>query len=471
MRTTGVLPWVGGDAASQALPLMIDVHSGPARFRFDGTVTDVASLGALGGTFILSGPSLASIGDAIGVTLPTTNAFRMGGALQRSGDVWNVRVDSATVGESRLSAALRYDARLKVPVLAGRVGGPRLKLVDLGPTIGGAPKGEAAAEVKGAGAKPGRVLPSRDFDLPSLVAMNANILFDFKELDLNTDKLEPLRPMRTHMTLHDGVLRFDDIEARTAEGRITGSVLLDGRDTKLAHFNTDLRWSGVRLDRWITQKRAEGSPPYIGGDLRGSAKLQGSGRSTAAILGSLKGQVQTELRKGEISHLLVEAAGLDVAQGLAVLFGGDKSLKVHCGLADLRAENGVLRPRAFVIDTDVTVVWLDGTVSLSTEALDLRAVVTPKNFSPLTLRTPVLVTGTMADPSVGLETKKLVPKLGIAAGLLALVNPLAAVLPLIDPGDKDAGARSGEDGCTALVARAAAQSGKTKGNVSPSAQR
>ena len=65
--------------------------------------------------------------------------------------------------------------------------------------------------------------------------------------------------------------------------------------------------------------------------------------------------------------------------------------------------------------------------SLAAEAMDLKAIVTPKDFSPLTLRTPILVRGTFADPKVAIEKGPLTQKLGTSA-LLSLANPLAATL-------------------------------------------
>ncbi|MEO7116676.1 MAG: AsmA-like C-terminal region-containing protein, partial [Caldimonas sp.] len=173
------------------------------------------------------------------------------------------------------------------------------------------------------------------------------------------------------------------------------------------------------------------------------------GRSTAEILGSLDGDIRVHLRDAAISHLAIEAAGLDVAQALGVMIKGDKPLKIACNVADLDVKNGVAKPKVFVINTDVTTVWIDGTVSLRDESLDLRAVVSPKNFSPLTLRTPVHVRGTLGDPKVSLELGKLAGKVG-AAALLALLNPLAAIIPFIDPGAKDRAQKADSD-CAALA--------------------
>jgi len=61
----------------------------------------------------------------------------------------------------------------------------------------------------------------------------------------------------------------------------------------------------------------------------------------------------------------------------------------------------------------------------------------------------VLVRGTLGNPAVSLELGKLVGKAG-AAGLLALLNPLAAIIPFIDPGSKK-DAEQADSECAALA--------------------
>ena len=231
-------------------------------------------------------------------------------------------------------------------------------------------------------------------------------------------------------------------------------MALDGRGAK-ALWSANVRWDGVRLERWIHQERKGGVPPFVSGRMNGRADLKGEGRSTAEILATLKGTARTELQGGAVSHLMVEAGGLDVAQALGVLFTGDDALPVQCAVADLVAQDGLFRPRVMVLDTTDSSVWVEGTLSLATEALDLRAVVMPKDFSPLTLRTPLHVGGSFAKPEVSVEKGPLGVKLG-AAFLLGLINPLAALIPLVDPGDADA-AKRGAAGCQSLMQRSTAK--------------
>ena len=101
-----------------------------------------------------------------------------------------------------------------------------------------------------------------------------------------------------------------------------------------------------------------------------------------------------------------------------------------------------------------------GTASLADEKLNLELHVAPKDFSPLTLRTPVRVRGTFANPDISLDKKPLAQRL-LPAALLALWNPLAAVLPLMDPGDAEE-AKAQAASCAATEKRLQMQLPATK---------
>ena len=451
-----------GSEGRPRLPLQLRATVGRAALSFDGSSASAFSLTSLAGQYDLSGPSLAAVGDPVGVTLPTTGAFRSRGRVVKENanqsDVWRVMVDEAVVGSSRLNGAFSYETVNGVPKLSGHLGGSRLLLADLGPAIGGVPRSEdggrpvklaapalaRAPAPAPAPAPAGKVLPARPFDLKALRAMDANVLIDISDVDLNTSLLEPLRPLRVHLQLVSGVLTLSELEARTAQGELRGWVRLDGRNTA-ALWNANLRWNDVRLERWIKQVRANAAPPWVSGRLNGNAVLQGQGRSTAEILATLKGNLRTELKGGAVSHLAIEAAGLDVAQGLGMLFKGDDALPVQCGVADLVVAAGNFKPRLMVVDTADSAVWVDGSLSLASESMDLRAVVFPKDFSPLALRTPLLVKGSFSKPEVSVEKAPLAKKLGLSV-LLGLINPLAALIPLIDVGDAQGAAAGGASG-------------------------
>ncbi|HEY9029440.1 MAG TPA: AsmA family protein, partial [Burkholderiaceae bacterium] len=450
LRSSGLLPLAASDTAAISVPLWLDVHADKTSIRVDGTATDLLHFGGMDATFVASGPSLAAVGDALGVTLPTTAKFATHGRLQKHGDVWQAGVAAMDIGSSRLNGDFRFDTAPDVPVLSGRLGGTRLALADLGPAFGAAPPDAPASA---SNAKPGKVIPDREFDIPSLKAMNADVRVALQTVDLGTARLEPFKPLDGHLTLRDGVLNLEDLLARTSAGEVRGAIGLDSRPAN-PKWTADLRWSGIQLERFVTARdiavrkdAGSGAKPdvgYISGALGGNAQLKGEGKSSAQLLASLDGTARLWVRDGTVSHILVEAAGIDVAQALGVFVKGDDKLPMQCALAQFDLVNGKVMPEVFVVDTKDTTMLIDGDLSLAKETLDLRMTAHPHDFSPLALRTPVRVTGTFDDPHIRPEVKPLATRAG-AAVALSLVNPLAALLALVDFKQQE------RDVCTAAV--------------------
>ena len=425
--STGRLPSVidrSEKNLAEKLPVVmtVDATVGRANLWFEGTTEDMMHPNSFEGYFKLKGPSLAAVGDLMDVTLPTTAVFSTKGSIEKQGLIWSTHIDEMNIGSSLLNGRFTYDKSLPTPLLKGQLGG-KLVITDLGPAFGADSRDKNS----------NKVLPSRPFDLVSLRKMNADVKIDMQYLDLKSTFLEPLKPVRANLQLNNAILTLKKINALTADGRLIGDISFDGRRSK-ALLETNLDWNDVRLERWIKQKRAGGLPPYVSGKLNGKAILKGQGKSTAEVLASLNGTVRAELVNGAVSHLAIEVAGLDVAQSIGVYFKGDDALPVQCGVVDLQAKNGVFTPRVMVVDTTDTTVWVDGSLSLATESLNLRAMALPKDFSPLTLRVPLNVTGSFATPQVSLDKKPVGLKLATSI-LLAIVNPLAAVIPLLDAGD------------------------------------
>lgn len=448
LRSSGVLPLAASDADSVAVPLWLDVRADKTRIRIDGTATDLLHFGGMDASFVASGPSLAAVGDALGITLPTTAKFATHGRLQKHGTVWNAGIAEMDIGSSRLNGDFQFDNGPAIPVLTGKLGGSRLALADLGPAFGAAPPDAPASS----NAKAGKVIPDREFDIPSLKAMNADVGVQLAALDLGTKALQPIQPLQGRITLQDGMLNLKDLLARTSAGEVQGLIGLDSRPAN-PKWNADLRWSGIQLDRFIkardvaVRKEADGDKPnvgYISGALGGNAQLKGEGKSSAKLLASLDGTARLWVRDGTVSHILVEGAGIDVAQALGVFIKGDDKLPMQCALAQFDIVNGKVMPEVFVIDTKDTTMLIDGDLSLATESLDLRMTAHPHDFSPLALRTPVKVTGTFDDPHIRPEVGPLA-KRGAAAVALALANPLAALLALVDFKQQE------RDVCTAAV--------------------
>ncbi|TMH13568.1 MAG: AsmA family protein [Betaproteobacteria bacterium] len=439
ITSRGALPLLVPPAAASAVPITVHVNAGKSRFSFDGTGTDILDVKALDGAMVLSGPSLAKVGDSLGITLPTTEPFVLKGRIAKSGEQWSLDKAELNVGDSRLGGRFNFDRRPKVPMLSGELNGSRFVLADLLPAFG-----VPAPGTGNPAPPPGRVLPQREFDIPSLHAMNASVKLRFKRAELGTLFARPLEPLDGDLSLRDGVLNISELVAHTAGGEMRGALGLDARTTPAA-WSSDLRLSAIELEQWLRprdkasqeRKPTTGEKPgYVSGRLGGHVQLRGKGNSIEKVARTLDGSAQLWVNNGTISHLVVEAIGIDVAQGLGVLVKGDDRLPMSCAIVQGKVTHGLLTPDVAIIDTTDSTVLGSGQISLADERLDLKITAKPKDVSPLTLRTPVKIEGTFAAPKVKLEPKPLGRKLAAAAAL-AIVNPLAGLIPLIDFGDRD----------------------------------
>jgi AsmA family protein len=442
--TQGFLPVATQGSKSPPVNSQGWLKYGAVNAQFRGAVYDLFGTQRVKGKVEVKGASLADVGDLLDLTFPRTASFKVSADIEKGIDQWQVNIPSAHIGHSRLSGQFVYDFAPETPMLRGKLQGSLLMLADLAPAFGATQDNPAAK------AHPGKLFPDESLDFTTYGRMNADIDVHLDAVDLGHAFKQRISPLKLHLTLIKHKLSLAELEASTAQGTLTGALSIDAHDSSNADlspppapdWDIQLAVHDIRLEQWINAasaankvagKQAPSPRPYITGKLNGKTKLQGQGRSTAALLKSLDGQVALMIRQGEISHLVVEAAGLDIAQAVGLLIKGDQPVPMQCAAMGWRAKQGVLTPEAAIIDTPVTTVNILGDINLGQEQLNLKLQASPKNFSPLTVRSPILVTGPFVDPKVSLSPGPIAAR--VAGGvLLALINPFAAILPFLDPG-------------------------------------
>lgn len=447
--THGFLPIAAQDKNSPPVSSKGWLEYGDVHMDFDGIVYDLFGEQTVKGKLAVNGSSLGELGDLLSITLPRTTSFKIISGVERSPEGWLIDVSSAKVGQSELSGKFKYDTRPEKSLLHGELKGKRLVLADLAPAFG------SANAVSG---KKDRVFPDKPLDFATYNRMNADISVNIDYVDLGKAFREPIKPFKASLDLNKNKLSLAKIDARTAQGSISGDIFIDAheqkkvanpqreknQDTIKPDWKINLTVKDINLEKWLQistarkkeakeANQSEASLAYVTGFLNGKAKLEGKGNSTAQLLQSLNGDISAYVRNGKISHLIVEAVGLDIAQAIGVLIAGDKPVIMECAVMDFKAKQGVLKTNLALIDTPVTTIILDGNINMGEEKFDLRMIAEPKNFSPFTVRSPIRLTGTFLNPDITADAAPIGTR--IAGGiLLALINPLAAILPFLDPG-------------------------------------
>lgn len=406
--------------SNKPFPVSVDAAVGQTKVKVDGTLQDPLKLSGPDLKMKLQGQNLADLFPIFGIPTPPTPVYVLSGELTRQGDTWTFKDFSGTVGDSDLSGDFTIDVGGERPVAHATLVSKKLDFKDLSGFIGASPGKEEEEDN-------GRVLPDQPVNLERLRAIDMDVSFSGKEIlapGLPIDNLD------ARLKLNNGRLVLDPLNFGVADGTVGGRVVLNGRQ-KVSSVSADLQISKISLQKFFKDSEFASD---MGGTLGGHIDLTGEGNNFADILGSSDGTLVVVMGGGKFSNLLLEFAGIDVAESLGFILTEDKPVATRCIVGDFGVKDGLMRTKTVVIDTTDTNITAEGWISLGEETMDLTMKAHPKDPSLLAARSPVRITGTFADPEFGVEPGPLIARGAAAAVLGVVLTPLAALLPMIELG-------------------------------------
>ncbi|CAG9257544.1 exported protein, conserved [Burkholderia diffusa] len=425
---------VGGvlaiESATQPFPLQADVKAGDTRLAIVGTLTDPMHLAALDLRLWLQGTSMSHLYQITGITLPDTPPYategRLIGNIKQHASTFRYENFNGRVGGSDLRGTLTWAQREPRPKLSGELVSNLLQFSDLAPVIGADSAASKAKRGDTTRQPPDRVLPVATFRTERWSAIDADVKFTGRKL-IKSPQL-PITDLYTHILLQDGVLSLEPLQFGVAGGTLATNAHLDGSRTPLKGRFT-LAARHLRLKQLFpTQKVMQTAL----GEINGDASLSATGNSPAALAATSTGEVKALITDGRISLLLMEAAGLNVANVVYEKLFGTRDVNINCAAIDFVANDGMLDPKVFALDTDDALINVDGPVNLRDESIDLKIHPHTKGFRVFSLRSPLYAKGTFKNPKVGVDAGALALRAGAMVGL-GLINPFAALIPLIAP--------------------------------------
>jgi uncharacterized protein involved in outer membrane biogenesis len=428
-------------------PFTGDVRAGDTHVTFSGHLARPFDMRRYGASLHMSGRDLADLYDLTGLTLPNTPPYDVRGDLSHQGQDYDFEHAAGRIGDSDIEGALKVrpspDHRPQVTAdLASR----RLDMKDL-VTLFGAPPvtGHAPASRPAAGGR--RLLPDATLAIDRLRGMDASLRYRAATI---TSRL-PLRQASLNLTLDHGVLTIDPVSFNFPQGRLWARVRLDGRGA-VPVTDADVRLSNLDLQEFMAHGAAA-APPPLEGVLAARARLHGAGNSVHRAAAASSGAVTVVIPHGKIRSAFAELLGVNAGKGLSLLLAkSQRQSDIRCAVADFTVRNGVLQADRVVFDTSVVKVTGSGTIDLGTEAIRLGLKGDTKRFRISHVFLPLTIGGTLAAPTLGVNPAPAAAQVGAAVALGAVLTPLAAILPFVDPGlakNADCAALMSEAGSTA----------------------
>lgn len=400
-------------------PVQVDAMLGRTRVRADGTVTSLMKLTAVDMHLVISGDSLDQLYPLTGIAAPATRAYALDGHLLRSGNTWSYEKFTGRFGGSDMAGSMKVTVTDKRPLLQATLTSRMLDIADLG-TVIGAKAGIVSTEKA-------RVLPDIPFNAERWGSVNAEVSLNAKAF--HRSKALPLENFVAHLSLIDSVMTLNPLDFGVAGGHLSATIVLNGNKSPI-QTRAQVRARKIQLAKLIPTWSASKTGV---GQIDGEFDLAGQGNSVGRMLASANGKLGVAVAEGEISKLMMEQAGLHLWEMLALKVTGDRPIKLRCAVADFDARDGVLFADALVFDTEVTTIMGSGTIDFKQELLDLTLNPKTKNTSPVSLRSPIYIRGSFAKPTVSIDKGRVALR-ALGAIALGVVNPVLALIPLIDPG-------------------------------------
>lgn len=422
-------------------PLKGNLVAGTTILDTEGTVTDVANISGIDADLHIAGQTMANLYPFLLLPLPASPPYDLRGHLILKGDKYSLEKLHGKIGATDVRGQAAYLKREPRPLLTADLHSNLIRLADLGPLIGirtresldepratqadTSTRAEAALTERRRNGE--RILPAGSFEGSRLQAIDAEVTLEAKRLKAMTDL--PFEDMRAVLELHDAVLKLVPLELGFAGGTIISRIMLDARQPTIkASIQTDAR--RLQLVQLVPE-----NPKFAkaAGTVGGRIDLRGAGNSIADMAAKSNGNLSAVVAGGRISNLQDALSGLNGGKALQLLMRGDQDIVVRCGAVAFDVKSGKGTSSVFVVDTEQTQISGVGGFDFDQERIDMKIEPKPKKPGILSLRTPLRIHGSFRNPEITLEKGPLLLR-GVATLALALINPLAALIPLIETG-------------------------------------
>lgn len=364
---------------------------GKARAGIDGKITNPGEAKGLDFVITFEAESLGYFNEITGTRLPAVGPVKMNTKLADKDGAYQLNDMNLKMGNTDLAGNAFINLNGKRPALTANL---TSSLIDLVPF-----QDEKKEKVKKE-----KVFSSEP--LPFETLKSADIKLDLKAKKIKTADLT-MDNVKLQMNLNNGKLSISPLDTAIGGGSMAMQMNLDASSGK----------SGI-LDTSIDIRNFEPSTlPDLKDEISGSKtdvtiKAKGSGKSIAAIMAGLNGNMLVKMGPGTIKSKTGKIATADLLSStFGLLYPGskDSSNELKCGVIKFDIKDGIATSdQGIAFATSKMNILGSGVVDLKTEKLDIG--MNPQARSGVSISAGQLaelvrIGGTLANPKPVPDTK------------------------------------------------------------------
>jgi uncharacterized protein involved in outer membrane biogenesis len=391
-----------------------------------GTIEDLLAQQGVKLGFSVKGKNLANLKKMGGPALPFQGPFDFSGQfVDPAPKIYKITSLKVVIGANDSSGSMELNLANQRPKVTVAMSSQK---IDLRPLL---VKAEKKETTKGPPAKSDKtkdkVFSSKPWSLDGLKRVDVDMKLSGKQVLVPHLALDDIT---ADILLNNGNLTVEPIKFMIGGGSVNGRFNLRSQD-KPSSLKMELKIDQIDLGPMLDKL---GYQRTLGGTLNADIMLAGSGNSLADLMADLNGRIYVAMKDGQVAseylYVLQDILGTEVLQLINPFKKKETQTKVNCSVNVINIKDGLAECK-LLLDTDQTSIFCVGDVDLRTEKLDLKVKPVPKKgygldsvvkigFSFKELSSPFRLGGTLAHPSLVLDTAGTVFTLGKLAGAVAL---------------------------------------------------
>ena len=313
--------------------------------------------------------------------------------LDGGADIYKIKNIKASLGDSDFTGNVTINTSKAKPIIDADI---KSVLLDINGISGDEKNKKSPDSDQDQATAKDKLFSNENIDFSGLNALDAKI--KYQATSIKADAVV-LKNLATITTIKKGKLSLNPFKIEVGKtGFINARVDIDGAK-KTPRVYSRISARGVDVGKLLKEFDL-GNYFTLKTDFE--AEIKGTGVSAHKIMAGLGGNVRIVGKEGRINDAIISTISTGLADALPWVARADSNI-INCMIADIPIKSGVATINRMFMDTNGMKISGSGNANLGTEKLNITVTPAAKNISLGSFAVPISITGTLANPEVGIN--------------------------------------------------------------------
>ncbi len=346
----------------------------------------------------LSGDRLDSFDELVGVSLPPWGPYAVGGRLAVRQGGYDVEGFKVEIGASDLQGSASLDMSGVRPDLVIDLATNSLQVddFDVGDWSPLEEEAEAAAEAAAAPSEAGEKEADSLLTPEVMQSLDARLALQVKEVLSGADRLGD---GKLSAQLKNGRFAVEPLQVNIPGGSVDVAFAYEPRETQIrAEASARIE----KLDYGVLARRIQSDSP-VGGLISVDIDLTSEAKDLERVMDNANGHLDFAIWPKDMNAGIFDLWAVNLLTAVLPTVDSDNQSKINCVIARFAVDDGIMTPKAVLVDSSRVQASARGNVNFKTETIDFLLAPRAKKPQMFSAATPIRVQGSFDDFGVGVS--------------------------------------------------------------------